>query len=181
MNEERIKLPDFLVADLYKHSLVELENYTQQSVWALEEIPAIIEKGSSGGIRYLGENGKKVIIVVKQADAVHLNEPDLTFLTNILKACHLSLTDIAIVNIAGQEITFTEIKEQLHGVHILLFDVDPSLIKLPFIIPAFQVQHYSGCTIMLAPALTLLNQASKEGRLLKTKLWNSLKQVFGIG
>ncbi|HLL44409.1 MAG TPA: hypothetical protein VK369_14765, partial [Segetibacter sp.] len=103
-----------------------------------------------------------------------------TFLINILKACQLNRADIAIVNVAKQDVTYTAIKDELGALQILLFEVEPSLIKLPFKIPAFQIQNYAGCTILTVPALSALNKPDSEGKLLKTKLWNSLKQLFGI-
>lgn len=184
MSEEKIQLPDFLIAELYKGSLVEIEAF------GFKALPAEIEEGPWRGskelksvekVRHLGENKKGVIIIVNEPEAVFLSEEDLTFLTNILKACQLTIADIAIVNISKQEITYEIIKEQLAPSTILLFDVEPSAIKLPFMIPAFQVQKFDACTIMLAPALPLINTTNNDGKLLKTKLWVSLKKVFSIG
>ncbi len=121
-----------------------------------------------------------MVIVVNQPEAVYLIEEELSFLTNILKACKLTLADIAIVNTATREVTYAAIKEQLNAFKLLLFDVEPSTIKLPFLIPAFQVQNYAGSTIMLAPALSALDKPTPEGKLLKTRLWAGLQQVFGI-
>ncbi len=182
MSADKIQLPDFLIADLYKGSLVDIASFTGEQVQLEEKPVAKVEANvvSNEKISYLGENGRNVVIVVNEPDYVYLKEDDLTFLTNILKACQLNLADIAIVNTAKQEITHTSLKEQLNALKILLFDVEPSAIKLPFIIPAFQVQNYAGCTIMLAPALSALNKPTQDGKLLKTKLWAALKQVFGI-
>ena len=181
MNDGRIKLPRFLIANLYKHSLVELADLEKHSTNSTQaEGTGVLAKAPSGDICYVGGNGKNVIIIVNQEDPWNVDDLDRIFLINVLKACQLNLADIAIVNVFGQEITFAVLKEQLFAIHILLLDVDPSIIKLPFIIPFFQPQNYAGCSIMLAPALSLLNQSSKEGRLLKTKLWNSLKVLFGM-
>ncbi len=183
MNTDKIKLPDFLIADLYKECLVDLDSFSaKQKTLPEENLPteAGVMTSLSGKIKYLGENVKNIIVVVNQPETMYLNKEDYTFLTNILKACQLSPADIAIVNVAKQEVTYTAIKDELRALKILLFDVEPSLIKLPFKIPAFQVQHYVGCTIMTVPALSALNKADSEGKLLKTKLWNSLKQFYGI-
>lgn len=183
MSTEKIKLPDFVIADLYKGCLVDIGNYSSEKIKPLAEKPqkkAETPAPKVEKINYLGENKKKATIIVNQPEAVYLNKDDLTFLTNILKACQLNPADIAIINIAAQEITFTKIKEQLDAAQIVLFDVEPSVIKIPFMIPPFQVQNYDGCKIMIAPALSSLNNLSHEGRLLKTKLWVSLKQLFGI-
>lgn len=183
MSDEKIQLPDFLIAELYKGSLVDLDTFK------LKEAQAVVEEQAANApktvdstekIKFLGENGKGNIIIVDQPEAVFLMEDDLTFLTNILKACQLNLADIAIINIAAHRVNYEAIKEQLNPRNILLFDVEPSAIKLPFMIPAFQLQKFDGCTIMVAPPLHLLNKPTTDGKLLKTKLWLSLRQIFNI-
>lgn len=186
-DDEKIQLPDFLLADLYKSSLVEFESSATISAEPSEkqivksvDINISEDKISTNAIKYLGENRKGIVIIVNQPDAVFLLDEDLTFLTNILKACDLTLRDIAIINLSNAECTHDKIKEELGAKTILLFDVEPSAIKLPFMIPVFQVQQYSGCTIMIAPPLFLLNKSDSQGKLLKTKLWLSLKTIFNV-
>jgi hypothetical protein len=118
--------------------------------------------------------------VVNQPNASIIDDNDLAFLINILKACNLNLSDIAITNSHNQEVLFTTMKEQLDTKTILLFNVAPSSINLPFSIPDFQVHQYAGSTVLIAPSLSELNQATEDSRLKKSKLWNSLKQVFNI-
>ena len=183
MNADKIILPDFLIADLYKDSLVAINDFTAREQGPAKETVAAENKAveaSPEKIEYYGDNAKNIIVVVNQPNTTHLNKDDLSFLTNILKACQLNAGDIAIINVAKQPVTYAAIKEQLNAIQILLFDVEPSAIGLPFKIPSFQVQNYAGCTIMPAPALSALNKQTVEGKLLKTKLWNSLKQIFGI-
>lgn len=183
MDADKIILPDFIIADLYKGCLVDLDTFSYNQEALTEDklsTEAVATMSAPDKIKYLGENQKNVIILVNEANSIHVNKDDLTFLTNILKACQLNISDIAIINTAEQRVSYMEIKEQLNALQIILFDVEPSHIKLPFMIPPFQVQNYAGSTIMLAPALSALNRQTQEGKLLKTKLWNSLKQVFGI-
>jgi hypothetical protein len=178
---EKLRLPDFLLADLYKNFLVEIEpTITKDQHTEEPEIIKPVEANPTGKIKYFGENGKKVTIVVHQAEAIYLKEDDLAFLINILKACNLTISDIAIVNTSSQPVTFQQLKEQLGSKFVLLFNVDPSAIKLPFIVPAFQVQNFDSSIVMMVPPLSSLNLANQEGRILKTKLWMSLKQMFGI-
>ncbi len=182
MDADKIKLPDFLIADLYKNCLVDPDAFTEIKK-NQEKNNLLVQQATASSpdkIKYYGENRKNVIIVVHEPNSPHLNKEDLTFLTNILKACQLNTADIAIINLARQEVTFTAIKEQLAALQIVLFDVSPSLIKLPFMIPSFQVQNYAGSSVMLAPALSALNKPGNEGRLLKTKLWNGLKLLFNL-
>lgn len=184
MNTDKIVLPDFLIADLYKGCLVDLDrSLNKQKTLPQEQLltAAGVMTSLSEKIKFSGENAKNITVVINQPGKEYFNKEDHTFLTNILKACQLNPVDIAIVNVAGQQVSFTAIKDQLNALQILLFDVEPSLIRLPFKIPAFQVQEYAGCTILTAPALSDLNKQNSEGKLLKTKLWSSLRQVFKIG
>jgi anti-anti-sigma regulatory factor len=199
MTAEKIRLPDFLIADLYKTTLVDLSTPgTSEPVAAIDRKPIEIAKvpeeqeietvtkqnpdtfQKKEKVAYLGKNGKNIVIAVHQKGVAFLSDSNLTFLTNILKACQLNLADIAIVNLAENAASYIEIKEQLNAQVILLFDVEPSAIKLPFMIPAFQVQKYDGCTIMVSPELSVINKETKEAKVLKSKLWMSLKQVFGV-
>jgi hypothetical protein len=184
MSFENIRLPAFLIADLYKDHLVEIENTTEKFATINKEKPSVknneLEVSQAKTIKYLGQNQKAIIAIVNDSEAAIINDTDLAFLTNILKACNLNLADIAIINKHNQELHFAEIKEQLDVEKILLFDVSPSSIILPFSIPHFQVQPYAGCTIVTAPSLSIINKSTEESRLLKSKLWLSLKQIFKI-
>src|SRR4051794_10108910 len=112
MDPYKIKLPDFQIAELYKRTLVDIDTGSFSKVKEdLEiELEPITAKET---IKYMGKNRKQVIIIVNQPEQIHIKENDLSFLTTVLKACNLSLPDIAIVNTAAQEATFTLLKEQL--------------------------------------------------------------------
>lgn len=182
MSDKKIQLPDFLIADLYKSSLVDIETLNSNRVIteAEDNTKIFASTGITPKISFLGENSKQVVILVNDTEAEFLAENNLTFLTNILKACNLTLADIAIINTSTQDITFKKIKEELNPTYLLLFDVEPSAIKLPFLVPAFQLQRFNDCSIMFAPQLSDLNKQTQDGKLLKTKLWLSLKKIFNL-
>src|SRR4051812_42374717 len=97
MDPYKIKLPDFQIAELYKRTLVGIDTgvFTMPKENPEIEPEAVSTKDT---IKYKGENRKQVIIIVNQPEEAHIKESDLTFLTTVLKACNLSLADIAIVN-----------------------------------------------------------------------------------
>jgi hypothetical protein len=64
--------------------------------------------------------------------------------------------------------------------YLLLFGITALQIELPFTMPDYQVQQYSNCKILIAPALTDLNNASAKAVAEKKKLWSSLKNMFSI-
>ncbi len=185
MRSEKIELPNFLIASLYKDCLVELESTKEEVANTNGDnlSPAVEEVAINytHAIKYLGQNKKSTAVIVNDSDADVINDIDRGFLKNVLKACSFSMDDIAIINSNDQNVSFSAIKEQLDAQNILLFDVEPTAINLPFSIPYFQVQRYAGCTILSAPAFSILNQPTEQSRLLKSQLWVSLKQLFNIG
>jgi len=184
MVDEPILLPGFLVASLYKNTLVEIieQPETGQPLAKATGEPAqtcgidvVVEKAA-----FLGGNKKHVGIVVNDSNGVHIADKDLYFLENILAACKLSLKDIAIFNIHTKNMVFADTKDLLQLKYLLLFGVKPTEVKLPFEVPNFQVQQYAGCTIMVAPALALMNSDAPDVKPVKRQLWESLKRSFNI-
>lgn len=179
--------PDFLLADLYSKSIVLVETDEKElSTATLTEkklipaaVPAMVstEKPSKW---YLGNNGKKITILVKEPDAVFLNEENLAFLTKILGACKLNMGDIAVVNTKRYSPLFTEIKAELSPLVCILFDVTTNTIQVPFNLPNYQVQDYDDCQFLIAPPLNVFNGNDEAAKLEKTKLWVSLKKIFNL-
>lgn len=170
-------LPDFILADLFPSNLVLVEAARSQTVPAPEsslKIPAHPAKW------YLGNNGKKITILVNEPGAVFLPEDGLDFLTKILGACKLNMGDVAVVNIAHHPTPITDINSTLKPNTCLLFDVSATEIQLPFTIPNYQVQQYASCNFLMAPSLSIYLGTDNTAKLEKTKLWVSLKKIFNI-
>ena len=184
MIDTNIELPPFIIADFFKHSLVEIADEKaveeKEAAFTSSILAEQVAEESNNEEIYLGKNLKNVTIVVSVDSAKILNDKDLVFLTNILKACHLSQEDIAIVNQLKTPVTYSYLKEDLQAKYILVFGIEPTEIKLPFIIPHFQVQQYAGSTIIIAPALNEMNKDDADGKILKTKLWLSLQRCFNL-
>lgn len=179
MSLNNISLPPTAIAGLYSKSLVETgetvlkSTETESKNFESASKQAVI---SSKGIRYLGDNNKKVLIIVNSPDAVHLPDKELQFLTNMLTACQLSLADVAIVNINNQTLDYKELLKELKSRSALLFDIEPSGLGLPMSFPFFQIQPYAGCSFLYVPALKDL----EEDKVQKSKLWVSLRRLFNI-
>ncbi len=179
-----MKLPAFLIKDLYEKTLVNIPVNTEQKTKNKVEKNATVTRSEDVTekpiIKYLGENKKNILIIVEQQAVIYLNEEDLIFLTNILKACKLNLADIALLNFSNQPITYNNLQDELEPVTILLFGLAPKAIKLPFDIPAFQIKKHGDCKIMTAPPLIELNLSTDASKILKSKLWVSLQALFTI-
>ena len=130
--------------------------------------------------RVLGNNSKKVAVIVHFPEDAFLTEQHLQFLGKILGACKMNLGDIAIVNHAVQPIVIGQLKQQLQPAYILLFGPAPTDIQLPLNFTPFKQQQYDGCQYLYVPSLNELNQEGEQARQLKGQLWTCLKKMFDI-
>ena len=164
MNFEQFHLPGFLLRDLYKESLVEL-NEIQQSADKKPEL-----KDSA-----LGNNQKQVLILVNYPDSQVISDTELNFLLTILNACKLTLNDVVIVNFAKEEkITYQKLVQEFKPKVVLLFGVMQASISMPVLFPDFQVQSFNDIRFLSSPPLQSLQQDDA----IKRKLWTGLKQLF---
>lgn len=162
MSLNNISLPSPLIADLYQHVLIQ---DTTRAVPVKKKIA------------FLGKNGKNILIVVNQADVPFLPDGELSFLTNVLSACQLSLADVAIINANSlRDQTADELFEQLNSRQVILFDVEPSAVGLSAKLPHYQVVQQVSRQFVAAPQLSDIEKFKEA----KKQLWTALKQLFGI-
>ena len=162
MSLDNIQLPPIVLQNLYRNALIDLKT----------------GNAASATLTYLGNNQKRVAIIVDEHEAIYLPDEELNFLLGILTACKLSMADIALLNYhKNPAITYKDIAEQLHAEKIFLFGTTPAILELPLQFPHYQVQQYNDQVYLSSPNLKKLRDDKAE----KTKLWNCLKQVFSIG
>ncbi|THU39796.1 hypothetical protein FAM09_07825 [Niastella caeni] len=200
MSLTNIKLPDFVIADLYRQTLIEPEGPISRSephivaeqqpvtktpvAESVAETPPVKEpppaKTAEQPVAYkiLGNNKKQITVVVNCPNDVFVPEADLQFLTKMLGACKLNMADVAIVNHATTAIAIERIKMQLQPKYLLLFGVEPGVIQLPISFPPFKEQAYAGTTYLYTPSLGQLNLETEEAKGMKRKLWDCLKRMF---
>ncbi|MDE1191151.1 MAG: hypothetical protein PW786_03305 [Arachidicoccus sp.] len=181
-----IQLPDFVLADLYQDNIVIITD-PKNSISAKEFLPkdneiAESEKGvcSRKEKFWLGDNKKEVAIVVKDTANVFIDDGELQFLTNILNACKLNLSDVAIVNIAQTNLNNQEILFELNAKYFLLFGVEEKEIALAQSLNYFDIKSIGNTQFIKSPALKNLMQTSTEAKKEKAALWNALKKMFGL-
>ncbi len=170
-----------IIAALYPSSLINLDKVdviplAKQVETIVPEIkiePAAVDTGW----KFLGNNQKNILIIVNYDTAVHLPDEELNFLTNMLAACKLNLGDVAIVNRYNyKETGYKDFLAHFKSQIVFLFGVEPVIFGLPVSFPHFQVQTVANCTFLYAPAL----EETRNDSLLKSKLWVSLRSIFGI-
>ena len=182
MNPENSLLPSFVIASLYKDELVLIDDQKSSNANKPKKSEAVVTAPQEiqKPISFLGDNQKKITILLQDTTAVHLADESLQFLTAILAACKLNMGDVAIVNTVHQPVQYTQIKTELKPSTIILFDISTASIALPFEVPHYQVQQYDNCTLLFSAPLQSMLVKTDAAKLEKGKLWNALKKTFNI-
>ena len=192
---EKIHLPSLLIADLYTDQLVLIDEPqllvstlpSQQTLptensttYKHENVGTnpIVSHGKT--LHVLGSFEKQVAIILYHPTAVHTDEASLDLLNKMLLAVKLSLADVAIINLAHNELGFPFTIKNQPPKAILLFGVAASALQLPLQVPHFQVSQWSNCKWLFLPDLQKFNEAGTEQITLKTQLWMALKTMFDI-
>jgi len=172
MNLKAIKLPESVITSLYTSNLIEgvITNDTKAQTQAKE-------LHTRNEFKFLGNNEKKVLVIVNNPGVDYLPEDEMQFLTNMLNACKLSINDIAIVNVSGSNhSSYKEITQLLETRIALLINTEAATIGLPLDFPHFQVQPFSNMTFLSFPSLSDI----KNDQLQKSKLWVCLRRIFNV-
>ena len=208
MTSEKIQLPDFVIASLYTDLLVlGTDVQTNQSkpeaitITELKTVATVVPTTEKAVPKpktiaipqskepvvldadkqwYLGNNGKHIVVIIKETGVAFINDKHLQFLSNILNACKLNLGDIALINHSNNPNSYTELKQKLQPKFVLVFDLETKEIKLPFAMPNYQVQSHDNCKFLFASSLTKMDGDSQEAKTEKSKLWMSLKNMFQL-
>ena len=177
MNLNDIELPAFVVADLYRSSLIESNDIPAKQTIVKENKPPVTSTQTDPQWKWLGSNQKNILVIVNNHEAVHLPDNELSFLTGILAACKLNLADVAIVNLNNHPETFyKELTSFFKSKIVFLFDVEPAAFGLPMNFPHYQIQAFANNSFLFSPSLKNL----ESDRVEKTKLWVCLKRLFNL-
>lgn len=166
MSLNNIQLPTYLIGELYKNSLLDIDNQE------LNPSPFKTE-----ALNYLGKNQKNILLIVNEEKALYLPDNSLTFLIEILSACKLSLSDAALINIyEKKDVKYKLLIEKFNPHIILFFGTEPASLEFPLQFPHYQLQKYNNQTYLSAPPLDEL-AANKE---MKKQFWASLRILFSV-
>ena len=172
MSLNSIKFGATDIALLFKNSLVEVDEKIP-----LPASPKINSGSPENEWKFLGENKKKTLIVVRYPDTAHLPERQLSFLTKLLAACNLNLGDVAILNFHAHDASqFSGIVNYFRPKAVLLFDTNPAEFGMPMNFPDFQVQGYKDAVFVSSPSLEKI----EPDKNLKGKLWLCLKKIYNL-
>lgn len=158
---DNFQLPNPLLVELYKNSLIDLEQ-PQSIQHSLNEYNLV----------KLGHFNKKILILVNEPEDLHVNEVDLQFLTGILNACQWSLADIALMNLSSNlGWTWSDAIQHFQPVLSVGFgmsEIDSNAVGAP---SHYRTTTFNQTNIIAANRLSLLAQSPEE----KKALWGCLK------
>jgi hypothetical protein len=179
-----IQLPDFIIAGLYKNSLVVIDDKSTNNIDKISKANKITELPDAGkpdivkpALQWLGDNKKNITIAVNDPSNVYISDSSLNFLTNILAACKLTIADVAVINIARKGYGYKEITDALQSRYLLLFGIDAQALNIPVSLPHYTIQEKNNCYFLSASSLEMMNQNTGEAKNEKGKLWNCLKNM----
>lgn len=184
-----IHLPGIIIEEWYKDALIpssnsncgEIATITPAPIGPAESAtPTHKQPVTTPALKHLGNNRRRITLIVNAPGSPFLPDDQLTVLTRILEACHMTLADVAIVNHAASPATIAEIRQHLQPSTVILFGPEPSAIKLPINFPVFKPIDYDACKFLAAPALERFVPNTEESKLLKSKLWVCLKTIFEV-
>jgi hypothetical protein len=164
MSLDNIQLSPFLVYQLYKKSLFEIDGIKKEP-----------DSQQVSATSFLGKNDKNILVMVNEPGAAFLTDADLNLLIGILTACKLSLADIALVNFHKNVGTgYDQLMREFSPVTVFLFGIEPKDLQFPLHFPNFQLQQYNDQTYISAPSLKLLSENKEQ----KKELWACLQKYI---
>jgi hypothetical protein len=131
----------------------------------------IIELIKITDFKYLGENNKYILIVVREPSFDFLKKDDLGFLLKILAAKKLELNDVAIINIEKYaSLNFDNLKAFFACSKIITFGINPKILQIEGAV-ANKKSTFKETSILGTWELTKLQQDEKK----KAIFWDELK------
>ncbi|MFI5185461.1 MAG: hypothetical protein ACHQF0_01935 [Chitinophagales bacterium] len=173
-----IKLNSTVLIGMYRNSLLEITGKQEVKDHVFDDKPKIEENDAlTKQWKFLGDFKKKILLIVRYKDATYLPDKQLNFLITILKACKISLGDVAILNIMdAPSVKYKDVQEKFESSFTILLGLTPLELEMPVNFPEFQVQSLNNCTFLHTPSLEKL----ETDNILKSKLWVCLRRMFSL-
>lgn len=182
MSLNEITLNSQLLHGLYRQALVvtdqPADRPASRPARPVVAPPAAIEPAQAT-LQVLGNNNRRFVILVHYPNLPYLPDDSFQFLGSVLKACQLNAADVAILNLARQEVSLAAIQDQLQPLYLVAFGGQTRLEGWPEATD-FTPQTIGSTQFLPAPALETLNQPGDAAKPLKKQLWEALKQMLQL-
>lgn len=130
-------------------------------------------RGTNDQLKVKGANNKKVLVWVSHS-IDDLNSADNILLFNILKAIHLTIDDIKLVEYTGM--AFKIMTKLFEVEKCILIGLSPRQVGLQVANVPYTVFNLNDTPILLSDSTHLLNKHKKH----KESLWIALQKMFGL-
>lgn len=165
MSLDRLQLDPYLLAQMYDQPIIPEEHRAQPAV--AKALPKV---------KYLGENQKNILLLIQNESEAYLNDELFNLLANILNACKLGMQDVALINVALYPgLTLADYQQTVSARQCIIFAIPPASLGLPPMQPYLPETH--GQVMAIHSDDLQLIATDKQ---LKGRLWQGLKQLFGI-
>lgn len=169
-----IELDSFLIAGLYKSSIVELDVKEKKDP---EPGGLKLSLSKEPDWESLGGNKKQILFLVSTPGVKILSDKNRKFLDGILTACKLELADLTLINLLKvPDAGYKELNAYFKPRIIFLMGIDPVDFGLPISFPQFQIQPFANASFLCAPSLDDL----ENDKVLKSRLWVCLRRIFNL-
>jgi hypothetical protein len=163
MSLKGLEIDPFLLAGLYPRTLVQP---------AIKSRPAAV--AAPAVIPSLGNNTRKILLLISNGEAAYLGEHAFELLSNLLGACKLTMDDVALVNTARGPLEAASLFSQFLPEKIILFG-DP-LPELSAGHPKNKPWKEAGRELLLTEALEDMQREVQ----LKVPFWKALQVFFNL-
>lgn len=161
MSLNKLKIPGIMLAGMYKNELVVLREH-------------IATGGDVAGTA--PEEIKEVLIVLEEPVSGPVSEQSTAIVSKILAACKWPLHNTTLLNITGAPVTWNQLK--LEGIPriCILFGPGAQALDLPVVFPEFRIHPLGDTKFLQCPS----PQQVEQDKLLKSKLWLCMKELFNV-
>lgn len=133
--------------------------------------PPEISTEQKSSPKFKGNNQRKTIIIVDYVDHEYISPEDEGFLSKILLAVKINITEVAILNLNLNPLFDYQDLLQFKADHILYFG-DNKILPAHF--SYYNLQSVSNKQILMSPTLLNISKDTEQ----KKQLWEALKKMF---
>jgi len=163
MSLKAADIDPFLLATLYHQPVIQKKSEAPEPEDQRRPLPS------------LGNNRQNILLLIRNEEDAYLSEPVFALLSNLLKACRLSLDDVALVNTAHlPEINYYRLSQHFTPHKVILFG--NALPELSGQNPPNASWEEAGCQLLYTDSL----DAMYHDKQLKVPFWNALRLFFNL-
>jgi hypothetical protein len=141
----------------------------------LYQLDGVVSDETPHPLAVKGDMNKGILWIIHDENYPYLNETDTGLLHKILNACKLTPEQIGLVNCFGSELSTETISTKLNAKMLILSGLPESSDKT-LTTPFYEICEWNNIRMIRTDSLETIGKDQS----LKTRLWNSLRQLFNL-